>query len=112
MLIREVTDITDQKLIALSEFLIGQADEGTEKTISIPGFIQLAQDLGINITDSQLRDLAEKPPLSNVIVNVTGEEVVFRGGGKDAKVTDTMTVTQAQDTVEKMANRAMPSDLT
>jgi hypothetical protein len=104
--------VEKQQLVALSEFLLGRADDtGAEFKISIPTFLGMASDMGVNITDSQLRDLATQEPLSNVIVNVTGDEIIFAGGGSDAKISDTMTVTQAQDTVEKMAKNALPSNL-
>jgi len=104
----EFAEVEKQQLVALSEFLLGRADDtGAKFKISIPTFLSMASDLGVNITDSQLRDLATQEPLKNIIVNVTGDEVIFAGGGQGEKVTDTMTVTQAQDTVEKMADRAM-----
>ena len=103
----EFVDVETQKLYALSEFLLGRADDtDTQKTISIPSFISLAKSMGLNINDNELRNIATKPPLDDIIVNVTDSEVVFSGAGKAGKVTDTMTVTQAQDTVKKMANRA------
>jgi len=112
MLINEVVDPMAQKLVALASYILGQADtSGTSKKISIDRFIDLAQDMDVNITDGQLRDLATQPPLNKLIVNVTGDEVIFAGAGESTKVTDTMTVTQAQDTVAKMADRAMPADL-
>jgi len=111
MLIREVTDVNQQKLVALGEFLIGRAgDTGAKKSISIGAFVNMAQSMGINISAennaSQLRDLAEKPPLNNIIVNITDDEVIFAGANQSSG--DTMTVDQAEKTVEKMAKRALP----
>lgn len=108
MLILEVVDPNTEKLLALSQYILGRADDtAASKKINIESFLNLAHSMGVNITDSKLRDMATQPPLSNVIVNVTDNEVVFAGAGQDTQVTDTMTVTQAQDTVEKMAQRAM-----
>lgn len=108
MLIREVASVGNQKLMALGEFLVGRAgDTGAKKKISIDAFLSIAQGMGVNITANQLRDLAEQEPLKNIIVNITDDEVTFAGAGTDTQVTDTMSVTQAQDTVEKMAKRAM-----
>lgn len=116
MLIREVTDVNQEKLVALGEFLTGRADDtGAKKAVSIDAFVNMAQSLGINISADnnakQLRDLAEKPPLNNIIVNVTDDEVIFSGAGPETPSGDTMTVQQAQDTVEKMAKNALPNDL-
>lgn len=103
----EFVDVETQKLYALSEFLLGRSkDTDTQKTISIPSFISLAKGMGLNINDRQLRDLATKAPLNDIIVNVTNDQVVFSGAGQTGKVTDKMTVSQAQDTVQKMASRA------
>ena len=108
MLICEVTDISNEKLIALGQFLMGRAgDTGAKKTISINAFVNMAQSMGINISADQIRDIADKSPLNNIIVNITDDEIVFAGAGKDSQVTDTMSVKQAQDTVEKMAKRAL-----
>ena len=101
-----------QQLVALSEFLLGRADDtGASKKISIKAFLEMASDMGINITDSQLRELSTQEPLKNVIVNVTNDEIIFSGAGQSDKVTDTMTVNQAQDTVKKMAKNALPNNL-
>lgn len=106
MLIREVTDVNNQKLIALGEFLIGRAgDTGAKKSISIDAFVNMAQSMGINVTADHLRDIADEPPLNNIIVNITDDEVIFTGANSASG--DTMTVDQAEKTVEKMAKRAM-----
>lgn len=98
----------DQKLIALSEYLSGRAgDTGAKKSIGIGAFINLANSMGVSITPQQLKDLAEQDPLKNVIVNITDDEVIFTGANSASA--DTMTVQQAEKTVEKMADRAMKS---
>ena len=108
MLIREVTDVNYQKLVALGQFLIGRAgDTNSKKTISVDAFINMAHNMGINITAEQLRDLATQDPLKNTIVNVTDDQVVFSGAGEDAGISNTMTVDQAEKTVDKMAKRAL-----
>lgn len=106
MLIREVTDVNNEKLVALGQFLIGRADDtGAKKSISIDAFVNMAQSMGINISDANIRDVAEQPPLNNIIVNITDDNVVFTGANSASA--DTMTVDQARNTVEKMAKRAM-----
>ena len=108
MLIREVASVGNQKLMAWGEVLVGRAgDTGAKKKISVDAFLNMAQGMGVNITANQLRDLAEQEPLKNIIVNITDDEVIFTGAGTSTQATDTMSVQQAQDTVEKMAKRAM-----
>ena len=106
MLICEVTDVSQEKLVALGQFLIGRAgDTGAKKSISIDAFVNMAQSMGINISKNNIRDIAEKEPLNNIIVNITDDEVIFAGANTASA--DTMTVDQAEKTVEKMAKRAM-----
>ena len=106
MLICEVTDVSQEKLVALGQFLIGRAgDTGAKKSISIDAFVNMAQSMGINISKNNIRDIAEKEPLNNIIVNITNDEVIFAGANSASA--DTMTVDQAEKTVEKMAKRAM-----
>lgn len=110
MLICEVTDVSQEKLVALGQFLIGRAgDTGAKKSISIDAFVNMAQSMGINVNKDSLRDLAEKQPLNNVIVNITDDEIIFTGANSASA--DTMSVDQAEKTVEKMAKRALPNDL-
>ena len=108
MLIREVAgaDPDINRLVALSQFLLGRAeDTDAQKTISVGSFLNLAANMGISLTRDRLIDLIQQPPLNGVISNVQGDDVVFQGS--EAQVTDTMTVDQAQKTVDSMAKRAI-----
>lgn len=108
MLLREVLTPNDPKLVALAQYLTDRAtDTGAKKTVDIETFINMASNMGVNITVDQLRDIATQVPLKNVILNVTDDQVVLKGAGESDTVTDTMTVDQAEDTVEKMAKRAV-----
>jgi hypothetical protein len=108
MHIREVTDSPDaQKLLALSQFLISRAqDTDSQKKISVDAFINLAQNMGISLNSDNLTTMSQRPPLSTVIQTVTPTEIIFRGADQE-QVTDTMTVDQAQKTVDTMAKRAV-----
>lgn len=93
-----------QKLQAVTQFLINRAkDTDAQKKISVDAYLKLANNMGISLTRDQLIDLSQKEPLSNMIQNVQGEEVVFMG---DEEPMDTMSVNQAQATVDSMAKRA------
>lgn len=92
------------ELAALSQFLIGRADDqGSTKTISIGAFLKAANDMGISLTRDQLISQSQEQPLNNLIQNVTDDEVVFKGSEEPD---DTMSVDQARDTVDSMAKRA------
>ena len=107
MLLKEVLNPNSEKLVALSTYIADRAtDTGSKRKVDINAFLQMAQNLGISLTADQLRDIAGQEPLSNIIANVTNDEVILKGAGEGDTVSDKMTVKQAQDTVEKMAKRA------
>jgi hypothetical protein len=96
----------DARLAALAEFLVGRADDsGSSKKISTTAFINLARNMGISLNDTQLRDLSQKPPLNNIISNVTDTEIIF--SGSEDEVTSGMSVDQARATVDSMAKSAV-----
>ena len=106
MLFREVaSDVDTTKLAALSQFLLGRAqDTDAAKTISTDAFVKLAANMGISITPDRLADLIQQPPLNNIIANMEGDTITFRG----AEVQPAgMTVDQARQTVDAMAKRAI-----
>jgi hypothetical protein len=109
MLIQEFAGATaqDSRLAALAKFLNNRAqDENVSRTISVPAFLNLAQNLGIAMTADQLRDQALKSPLDAIIANVENDKITFRGGDEEAQVSAQMSVDQAQKTVDSMAKRA------
>lgn len=114
MRILEFTSRSDkpsaQQLTALAEYLLGRADdEDTQHTVPIGVFISMAHNMGINITDQQLRTLATQDPLKNIIQNVDADNIVLVGAGITGEQgADTMTVDQAQATVAGMADAANP----
>ena len=111
MKLREFVDTDSQsaKLAALGEFLVGRADDAaSSKKISIASFINLAKDMGVSLTDTQLRAMIARPPLSNIISNVTDNEVMFKGSEQEV---GGMSVDQARGTVDSMAKSAMKRGL-
>ena len=96
------------KLIGLVSFLRGRADDtaSDKKQISQAAFMDLAQQLGINLTVQNLSDMASKPPLSNLLepVDINSGVVVFKGG--EPSVT-AMPVNRAQDIVAQAAKSAL-----
>ena len=112
MRIREFTERSDkpsaQQLTALAQYLVGRSeDANNDYTVPIEVFLSMAHNMGVNITDQQLRTLVMQPPLSNIISNVSGDEIVLVGAGVTGEEgEDTMTVDQAQDTVAGMADSA------
>ena len=97
-----------QQLTALAEYLLGRADnENTAHTVPIEVFLSMAHNMGVNITDQQLRTLSTQDPLKNIISNVDADNIILVGAGVTGEEgEDTMTVDQAQDTVAGMAASA------
>jgi len=111
MLIFEVEDsraVDSGKLLALTKFLAGRADEtAAKKQISTQSFIKLAQNLGVNITADTLGDLVAREPLSNVLEPYQpNSNVVSFKGNTDAPNTS-MNANQAQEVVAQNAKDAM-----
>jgi hypothetical protein len=112
MRIREFTERSDkpsaQQLVALAEYLLGRSDDANnDHTVPIDVFLSMAHNMGVNITDEQLRTLAIQDPLKNIVSNVDDENIILVGAGITGdEGEDTMTVDQAQDTVAGMADSA------
>jgi hypothetical protein len=107
MKIFEVADPNSQKLLALSQFLLGRADdESAKKEISQAAFIDLAKSLGVNVTLENLNQLISRDPLKNILEPLEpGSNVVrFRGNVVGAAG---MSVDQARDVVDSNAKQAM-----
>ena len=101
----EVSSVNTEKLAALSQFLLSRAqDTDAQKKISIAAFLELSNNMGISLTEDQLRNLIQQPPLNELIADVTDSEVIFKGS--DDEVAPNMSVDQARDTVNTMAKRA------
>jgi len=107
MKIFEVANVDSQKLLALSQFLLGRADDtAAEKQISQAAFIDLAKSLGVNVTPDNLNQLINQAPLKNILEPIEpGTGVVkFKG---NISSDGGMTVDQAQKVVDSNAKAAM-----
>jgi hypothetical protein len=105
MYISEIEGRDSERILALVTFLLGRAkDTDSEKRISTPSLIKLAQHMGLNLTVDQLIDVSQQPPLDTIIKSVSANEVLFRGA--ETQPTDTMNTDQAEKIVSQMAKRA------
>ena len=107
MRLYEFADPNSQKLLALSQFLLGRADDTTaNKQISQAAFIELAQSLGVNVTPDTLGDLIAREPLNNILepLQPNSGVVNFKGSVEGAPE---MSVDQARDVVDSNAKAAM-----
>jgi hypothetical protein len=107
MLICEVADASAQKLVALSQFLLGRSqDESAKKQISTTAFIDLANSLGVTVTPDNLADMIAQPPLSNILEPLEPNSGVVRFKG-DTEAATGMSVDQARAVVDSNAKAAL-----
>ena len=96
-----------QKLLALTKFLSGRADNTTaKKEISQAAFVDLAQSLGVSINPESLGELISQEPLSNVLEPLEPNSGVVRFKGNTEAKTG-MSVDQARAVVDTNAKAAM-----
>jgi hypothetical protein len=109
MFLFELADPASAKLIVLANQLKTDVENGIidPSSYTTDEFLTYLQDKGdivLDITD--LYDMIKKPPLNNVISNIQGDKVIFKG--HDETQPD-MDQTQSQQVVDKMAQSAMPT---
>jgi len=96
-----------QKLLALTEFLSGRADDtGAKKEISLDAYLNQAKRLGINVTPNSLGELIRQEPLSNVLEPLEPNSDVVRFKG-NTEVATGMSVDQARAVVDSNAKAAL-----
>lgn len=109
MLIREFEEggANTRKLVALSDFLSGRAqDQNAKMQISKEAFINAAKSLGININEQTLAELISQEPLKNILEPIEPNSDIIRYKG-NTEVDTAMSVDQSQDIVDKNAKAAM-----
>ena len=95
------------KLAALSQFLGDRADdEAAAKQISQAAFIELAQSMGVNVTEQNLGDMISRAPLSNLLEPLEPNSGVVRFKG-NTEATTGMSVDQARAVVDSNAKAAL-----
>jgi hypothetical protein len=111
MLIREFQDTgqisNQERLLALATFLKDRAqDEDARAEISQAAFIDLAQDLGVNVTPENLADMISQEPLSNMLepLEPNSDRLRFKG---NTEAQTGMSVDQARAVVDANAKAAM-----
>ena len=96
------------KLMALVTFLSGRsADTSAKKEISQTAFIQLAKNLGVNVTTDNLGDIIAQPPLSNILEPLDPNSGVIRFKGNTEPGQQPMDTDKAEEVVNKNAKKAM-----
>ena len=96
------------QLIAITSQLKDSIDNGEEDpnwtTDELLRYFQLH---GINIDVNDLRNMINQPPMSNIIANIQGDQVIFKGQDDDSE--DSEDQDEDQAIVAQMAQSAMPT---
>jgi hypothetical protein len=81
MRLLELTEIDPQiaTLIAITDQLRVGLDKNPNLQWSTDNLLQYFQKYGISLDVTDLYDMIQKPPLNNVISNIQGDVVVFKG---------------------------------
>ena len=103
----EFAEPDSAKLLALSQFLLGRADDTTaKKEISQASFIDLEKSLGVYVTPEHLGQIISEPPLSNVLEPLDPNSDIVRFKGNTEAETG-MSVDQAHQVVDSNAKAAL-----
>jgi hypothetical protein len=103
----EFANPDSQKLLALSQFLLGRADDETaSKEISQAAFIDLAKSLGVNVTTDTLNQIINQDPLKNILEPIEPGSNVVRFKG-NVTGTPGVSVDQARAVVDSNAKAAL-----
>ena len=110
MRLREICESADpsaQKLLALSQFLVGRADdENARKEISTEAFIQAAKSIGIEVNPQNLPEYIAQEPLKDILEPLDPNSGIIRFRGNTEGDTG-MPVDQARAIVDKNAKAAL-----
>ena len=93
-----------QELAALVQYLMGKSEDLKSKPVmKTNSFIDMARNMGVNITFGNLQAMSQQAPLKNMVTDLNQDTISFGVGSDDAK----MPVDKARDTVKKMAKRSL-----
>jgi hypothetical protein len=94
------------KLIAVASQLKSRiSDTNTKEPMSTDALIELLAQNDIEVDKSDLYGMVKKEPLSNIIQNINGQEVLFKG--QTSNDTGDLDPGENEKTREKMAKSAM-----
>jgi hypothetical protein len=93
------------KLTGIVSQLIGRlGDTNTKNPYSLKALLTTLNSNGISVSPEQFRNMIEEEPLKNLIANVQGDNVVFKG--QSSSDSEVEAPDDSTSTLKKMANRA------
>ena len=95
------------KLTGSVSQLIGRIrDTNTDKPYSLKALLTRLADDGISVSEEQFRQMIKNAPLKNLVANVKGDKVIFKGSGDTGEDDSAIEPDDTTGTLKKMANRA------
>lgn len=92
------------KLVGLLKQFQGRIeDTNADEPASLEAILGMLSAENIHLTADQFRQMASEPPISNIVSNVRGDRVVFKGQTDEP---EKMNQDDASKTLDKMAKRA------
>ena len=94
------------KLIAVSNQLKGEIEQGQQpKDWKVDDLLTFFRKNDIIVAKSDLYDMIKNPPLNQVIANIKGDDVIFKGQGSELDVDADQS--ESDKVVDQMAKKAM-----
>lgn len=82
MRLYEFADPTVTKLVAVTDQLKSDLEKGEEDpNMSLPDFLQYLKKYDIILDKTDLYDMIKNMPLKNLISNIQGDKIIFKGFG-------------------------------
>jgi len=98
-------DAHDEQIAAIGQLIADRTeDEDSPSKLSTQAFVNIANKMGLSLSQETLMDLAQSGKLASVISDVSDAEIHFRGQ-KDIDP-ETMSVDKANDVVAQMSKRS------
>ena len=91
---------------ALSQIKADIEDSAYKGKFTVNALLNKLRDNGVNISHSQLIDLVDEEPWSNLISNIKGDEVIFKGDLDDDIDADNLEPEDEEFQLNRMAKRA------
>jgi|APCry1669188970_1035186.scaffolds.fasta_scaffold04353_6 FMN-dependent NADH-azoreductase len=96
------------RLVAITDQLKSELDsKKIDPQMNVDQLLKYLSDYDIVVDVSDLYNMIQKPPLKNIIDNIQGDQVIFKGQGAGAGEAEDET--QSQQVVQQMAQNAMPT---
>lgn len=89
----------------VSQLRARRKDTDTKQPMKVRSLINLLKDNDINVTKHDLFDMIKVAPLKNIIDNIQGENVIFKGEHGEENTAD-VDSDKTEKTLDKMAKRA------